>query len=184
MKKPGELIAPLVPPLVTSLVVSLVAAAALAGSALAEPTRPIPVVVFDMSFVNLSQEVDYGADNAPERARIRMLSDYFRELVAASDRYAVVGGGPSEAELERYGEVFACNGCEAPLARAAGAERSLTGSVRKVSVLIQSVIIRERDAKTGEVLALYNVSIRNNTDAAWRRGLKWLVTNRLLAKTQ
>lgn len=141
---------------------------------------PVSVAVFDMGFENFSQEVDYGASNAAEAARIVMLSAHLRDLLAASGRYRVIDAGPAAADPRANGDVFSCNGCEAPLARELGASRSVTGRVQKMSVLVQTVILRERDVATGEVVSLYQTDIRGNTDEAWRRGLDWLVKNRLL----
>ena len=55
----------------SALSVTLTGLAWLASAPLhADPT---PVAVFDMSFINFSQEVDYGATNEAEHARIAML---------------------------------------------------------------------------------------------------------------
>lgn len=150
----------------------------------ANPARAddaIPLAVFDMTFVNYSQEVDYGATNEAEHARIAMLSDYLRELLRDSGRYELVDLSAVRQDLALHGSVFKCNRCEEKMARKLGAEISVTGAVNKVSQLIQTVILRERDAATGEVIALYQTDIRGNTDEAWRRGLEFLVHDRLLA---
>ena len=143
---------------------------------------PIPLAVFDLSFVNFSQEVEYGADNSAEFARIEMLSDYFRELLAESGRYDLTDLSPIAQDMALQGEVWSCNACEADLARATGAERSITGAVQKLSVLVQTIIIRERDVATDRIVSQYQTDIRGNTDIAWKRGLKWLVDHRLLAQ--
>ncbi|WP_417689862.1 DUF3280 domain-containing protein [Roseibium sp.] len=140
-----------------------------------------PVAVFDMEFINFSQEVEYGAKNEAEYRRIEMLSAYLRELLVESGDYEPVDLAPLGADAERYGDVFSCNRCEEKLARKLGAPTSITGAVQKLSVLVQTIILRERDAETGRVLQLYQTDIRGNTDEAWKRGLKWLVDNRLLA---
>jgi hypothetical protein len=146
--------------------------------------EPEPVAVFEMAFINYSQEVDYGEKNEAEHARIAMLSDYFRELLSESGRYGIQDISPLKERIAEQGNVFSCNQCEADLAKAVGAERSFTGAVQKISVLIQTVIIRERDAESGQVVAQYQTDIRGNTDQAWRRGLKWLVEYRVLAQKQ
>lgn len=148
-------------------------------TAAADETVPLPVSVFDMTFINYSQEVDYGVRNEAEHARIRMLSDYLRELLDESERYEVVDLTGLQDELKQQGSVFKCNHCEGKLARKVGARRSFTGAVNKLSTLVQTVILRERDPETGEVIALYQTDIRGNTDEAWRRGLSFLVENRL-----
>jgi hypothetical protein len=141
---------------------------------------PTPVAVFDMSFINFSQEVDYGATNEAEHARIAMLNQHLRERLDESGKFRVVDPAPVSAELAMHGEAFTCNHCEAALARKLGAGLSITGAVQKMSVLVQTVILRERDSDTGEIVALYQTDIRGNTDIAWKRGLDFLIDNRLL----
>ncbi|MBR9838228.1 MAG: DUF3280 domain-containing protein [Rhodobacteraceae bacterium] len=141
---------------------------------------PTPVAVFDMSFINFSQEVDYGATNESEHARIAMLNQHLRERLDESGKFRVVDPTPVSAELAMHGDAFTCNHCEAALARKLGAGLSITGAVQKMSVLVQTVILRERDSDTGEIVALYQTDIRGNTDIAWKRGLDFLIDNRLL----
>lgn len=160
---------------------TLIALILSATAALAEDA-PLRVAVFDMSFVNFSQEVEFGATNEAEIARIAMLSDYFRDLLEKSGRYDLLDTSELSDDLALHGNAFSCNNCEAALASKVGAERSFTGSVQKLSVLVQTIIVRERDTETGEVIRLYQTDIRNNTDEAWRRGLKWLVDNRLMVE--
>lgn len=139
------------------------------------------VAVFDLAFVNFSQELDLGLSDAAEQARIRMLTDYLRELLAADPSYVVVDTSPVADELASVKSVYSCNLCEDKLARKVGADLSVTGTVTKISVLIQTIVLRGRDATTGAVLWQYHTDIRNNSDEAWRRGLKWLIDHRVLA---
>ncbi|MAU48174.1 MAG: hypothetical protein CMP09_25870 [Yangia sp.] len=162
----------------SALSVTLTGLAWLASAPLhADPT---PVAVFDMSFINFSQEVDYGATNEAEHARIAMLNQHLRERLDESGRFRVVDPAPVSAELAMHGDAFTCNHCEAALARKLGAGLSITGAVQKMSVLVQTGILRERDSDTGEIVALYQTDIRGNTDIAWKRGLDFLIDNRLL----
>lgn len=163
----------------TGLIGAILAAALCTGPASADDVRRL--AVFDMTFVNFSQEVDYGATNEAELARITMLSDYLRELLQDSGRYELVDLSAAEQDLKLHGSVFTCNRCEEKMARKLSAESSITGAVNKVSQLVQTVVLRERDADSGQVIRLYQTDIRGNTDEAWRRGLEFLVKNRLFA---
>jgi hypothetical protein len=127
----------------------------LAAPGRAAGVEPTPVAVFDMSFVNFGQEVEFGAKNEVEYAPIAMLSAYLRELPEHSGRYRLVDTAPPADQLKLHGEVYSCNACEAKLAHQVGAGRSVTGSVRKLSARIQTVTPRERDAGTAEIVALY-----------------------------
>ncbi|SFH06663.1 Protein of unknown function [Palleronia marisminoris] len=143
----------------------------------------LPVAVFDIAFVNYSQEVEFGATNEAEKARALMLSAEFRTLIETSGRYALVDTAMAETELALHGNPFGCNACEAKIAAKLGAERSFTGAVQKLSNLVQTIVIRERDTRSGEVMAQYQTDIRGNTDEAWLRGLRWLMKNRMLPGT-
>lgn len=143
----------------------------------------LPVAVFDIAFVNYSQEIEYGATNEAEKARALMLSAEFRKIVESSGRYVLVDTAPAGNELALHGNPFGCNDCDAQIAANLGAERSFSGAVQKLSNLVQTIIIRERDTRTGDVLAQYQTDIRGNTDEAWLRGLRWLMKNRMLPGT-
>ncbi|SNR78032.1 DUF3280 domain-containing protein [Puniceibacterium sediminis] len=143
----------------------------------------LPAAVFDIEFINFSQEVDYGATNEEEKIRALMLSEEFRALLKKSGRYSLVDTTGAADDLALHGNPFSCNACEAKIAAKLGAERSFTGAVQKLSVLVQTIIIRERDVRSGDVMAQYQTDIRGNTDVAWRRGLEWLMKNRMVPGT-
>src|SRR6266699_2627763 len=91
---------------------------------------------------------------------------------------------PSMAPLAaqaRASNLQACGGCDAGLARRAGAELAVTGTVQKVSNLILNMNIYVRDATDGHLVTQMSADFRGNTDESWSRALDWLVRNRMLA---
>jgi hypothetical protein len=52
--------------------------------------------------------------------------------------------------------------------------------VEKVSTLILTISLFERDVASGKLVQVAIAQIRGNTDQSWSRGVKWLVRNRLL----
>ena len=66
------------------------------------------------------------------------------------------------------------------IARRAGAEIAITGTVRKVSSLILNINIQVREVAGGKLTRALQADIRGNTDESWLRGIRWLVANRLL----
>lgn len=154
----------------------------LAGAAAeAAEDRPIAAAVFDFEFVNWSQEVDYGAKNEAERNRLPMVSLEMRTMLEQSGRYRLLDLSSARADLAKMGEIHSCNGCDADIASELGADVAISGVVQKLSVLVQTIVITVRDAKTGHVIKKVQTDIRGNTDEAWKRGVSWLVRNRLLA---
>ncbi len=167
-----------------------IAAALLALSVLgwAVPCRPasaapapVSVAVLDFELIDTSLEgASRGVDKA-ETARLARISDLLRALLAASGRYSVVNLAPAAAKIADAGLIHGCNGCEVDIARTLGAERVISGTVQKVSTLILTLSIVEREVATGRTLQVATAQIRGDTDQSWTRGVEWLVHNRLLA---
>ncbi len=147
---------------------------AMAMPAVAEP--PVRVAVFDFELIDTSLE----GDRADEQRRLRAISEQLRERIAASARYDLVDMLPAAAAVEEAGYLYGCNGCEADIARELGAALAITGTVQKVSNLILNINLYVRDAETGERQRAMSVDIRGNTDESWRRGVSYLLRNRLL----
>ena len=147
----------------------------------AAPAPPLSVVVLDFEPIDTSLEgASRGVDTA-ETARLALISGLLRDLLAASGKYQIVAQAPAAAQIADAGLIHGCNGCEAAIAGALGAQRVVTGTVQKVSTLILTLSIFERDVATGRNLQVATAQIRGNTDQSWARGVQWLVRNQLLA---
>ena len=146
----------------------------------AAPALP-KVAVFDFELIDTSLEGASRGIDATETARLARISGLLRDLLAASGRYTVVDLAPAAAGIADAAPVHGCNGCEITIARDLGAERVMTGTVQKVSTLILTLSIFERDVATGRKLQLATAQIRGNTDESWARGVEWLAQHQLLA---
>jgi Protein of unknown function (DUF2380) len=90
----------------------------------------------------------------------------------------VVDPGKIQAEIDATRErqyLHACNGCEIGFAREIGADRVLTGHVRKVSSLIMALWVDIKDAETGRPLVRKALDFRGDNDRAWQRATLYLV---------
>jgi len=145
--------------------------------ALAAQTR---VAVFEFELIDTSLEGAMNGPRADEQRRLARLADELRKRLAASGRYAPVDVWPVAAEAQAS-NLQACGGCDARLARRAGAELAVTGTVQKVSNLILNMNIYVRDATDGRLVSQMSADFRGNTDESWSRALDWLVRNRMLA---
>jgi hypothetical protein len=145
--------------------------------ALAAQTK---VAVFEFELIDTSLEGAMNGPRADEQRRLARLADELRGRLAASGRYAPVDLSPVAAEA-RASNLQACGGCDAKLARRAGAELAITGTVQKVSNLILNMNIYVRDATDGRLVSQMSADFRGNTDESWSRALDWLVRNRMLA---
>lgn len=163
-----------------SLIALALAVAPVAGAVRAEETRR--AAVFDFELIDTSLEGEKRGRQDAETARLALISDYLRNLLADSRKFVIIDSAPAAAAIESAGHIHACNGCESDIARSLGADIAVTGTVHKVSNLILSVNIYTRDAATGERIAAMSVDIRGNTDDSWTRGVRYIVKNRMLAE--
>jgi hypothetical protein len=103
----------------------------------------------------------------------------------ARDEFELVKREPIAAQIEdaqqSYRYLYACNGCEIDLGRAAGAELVLTGWVQKVSNLIININATLYDVEHGEAIGGASVDMRGNTDSTWRAAALYLVNHSLPA---
>ena len=155
------------------------AAATLAGLLLASPAsvaEPARVAVFPVELLDTS-----GEGPRPGQAeKLATLSRLLREELAASGRYAAVDLAPFAAEIGRESPLYRCGGCQLGLARRAGARYAVDVIVRKMSTLVQEMALIVADVEEDRIAAFHSVSIRNDSEEAWRRGLLYLLRNRLL----
>jgi hypothetical protein len=144
----------------------------LAASA-AAAQEPASIAVFDFALVNTSP----AASTPEELARLQRLGDQLRD--ALSHRFTLVDIAPVRDRLAGVDSIRGCNGCEIDLARSLGAQQVAYGWVQKVSNLILNVNLVLEDAATGRLLRAASVDIRGNTDESWRRGLRYLLDERM-----
>lgn len=164
------------------MISAAIALAILAASAAAAGEPPKKVAVFRFELIDTS-----GGPPRGEEARLDLITDILRRRLNESDRYEVVDmGAISALEDKRMAELAAggyfhdCNGCEADIAAALGADLSIAGTVQKVSNLILNFNVYIRDAASGELVEAHSVDIRGNTDRTWSHGISWMIRNRLL----
>jgi len=159
------------------VLLGLLALLAQAGCAWAAPRT---LAVFDFELIDTSLEGATNGPRADEAARLASTSDRLRRRLTESGEFALVDMAAIAAEAHGS-NLQACGGCDAALARRAGAELAITGTVQKVSNLILNMSIYIREADTGHRIAAMTADMRGNTDESWSRTLDWLVRNRLLA---
>lgn len=141
--------------------------------------EPRTAAVFDFELIDTSLEGAMKGEQPAEQARLGLISDHLRRILADTGKFAVIDTAPAAAVIKNAGFLHSCNGCEADIARQLGAELAVRGTVQKVSNLILNVNIYVSDAKTGGHVDGMSVDIRGNTDESWLRGVSYIVKNRL-----
>jgi hypothetical protein len=158
--------------------VTLVAALALAVAtalphrlAAAEPS----LLVLNLELVDTSGEV---TDQREEHERrLASVREILATELAAREVYAVIDPAQIQAEIDATRErqyLHACNGCEIRFAREVGAERVLTGHVRKVSSLVMALWIDIKDTDSGRPVLRKVLDFRGDNDRAWQRAALYL----------
>lgn len=155
----------------------LVLAGLLAGPV--QAAEPRKAAVFDFELIDTSLEGQMRGEQPAEQARLVLISDKLRELLAASGKYEVIDIAPVAAKVEAAGILHGCNGCESDFARELGAELAVRGVVQKVSNLILNMTIYVTDSQTGGHVDGMSVDMRGNTDESWLRGVSYIVRHRL-----
>jgi hypothetical protein len=144
------------------------------------PAEQMKVAVFEFELIDTSLDGAMNGPRADEQRRLSRLAEELRKRLAASGRYLPVDISSVAAEAHRS-NLQACGGCDAKLAKQAGAELAVTGTVQKISNLILNMNIYIRDAGDGHPVTQMSADFRGNTDESWSRALDWLIRNRLLA---
>ncbi len=150
----------------------------LALAPLSVAAEPRSAVVLGTTLIDSSTEGDYFGVRADETARIEMVTARLAEAFAEQG-WRIVDPAPVAETLDRVANPSQCNGCDARLAAELGSDVAVTAEVQKVSNLILTINIYVRDAASGELLRLGNADIRSNTDRSWRRGVDYILRNRI-----
>src|ERR1044072_8994890 len=164
---------------VSKLRSSLAALVLLAAPTIAATAgRKAAVFRFELDDVSIDGEL--GGPKVEEAQRLDLVPRELRQLAARDGGYEVVDLSGLTAETEKAAPLHKCGGCEVDLARQAGAEIAITGTVSKVSNLILGFTIQVRDVSTGRLTHVLQAGFRGNTDESWLRGIRWLGADRLL----
>jgi hypothetical protein len=157
-----------------ALPAALAVALALAPSAAAE-TR---VAVFGFELMDSSLDGEMLGASKDEQSRLAGLAPRVAAFLKDKRGYEPVDLSGVAAEAG-HSNLQNCGNCDIKMAKAAGAELAVTGTVQKVSNLILNVNLYVRDVASGKMIAAGSADIRSNTDDSWRRGLDWLMKNRI-----
>jgi len=142
----------------------------------AASAEPPSLLVLNLELVDTSGEVtDQREDHERRLAAIR---ETLSAELSARNVYDVVDPQEIQAEIDATRKrqwLHACNGCEIAFAREVGAQRVLTGHVRKVSSLILALWIDIKDAATGRPVLRKVLDFRGDNDRAWQHTALYLV---------
>jgi hypothetical protein len=145
----------------------------------AEPRPPIKLAVFEFELDDFSAGGPLAGESAAETPRLQCVTLQARQQLAQSGLFDIVDVSAASDERVRTHWLRKCNGCEADIARALGAEMSLVAYFRKISVMEQYLEFRIRHARTRELVNVSQTDLRGETDESWSRAITWLIRHRL-----
>ncbi|ETW12238.1 hypothetical protein ATO8_14122 [Roseivivax marinus] len=152
----------------------------IATTAAAQPARePVPegsVAFWGITYLDESLQTEMLGEDPAELDRIEMLETMVTDRFSASGM-EMLDTSEVEGQVKNVVNPAKCYGCDTRAAAELGADYSLVGEVQKVSNLILSMNLQLRDAETGEMVRGRVVDIRDNSDAAWRRGMDYILRN-------
>ncbi len=157
--------------------------AALAGPApsiAAAAPAPVKLAIFDFELEDMSAAAQSTGETASDATGLADTTNAVRQLFAQSGRYHVVDVGAASAEAVKAHTLHGCDGCDAKIAQALGADQSLVGVVRRVSRTDYTVRFHIRAAQTGDVIADGDSGLRMGANYSWSRGAVNLVRDRVL----
>jgi len=136
-----------------------------------------PTAVFPFELLDTSGE----GEKPGQPERLAMATRELADVLAQSGRYQPIDLTPFAAEVAATQPRYACGDCWLAVARKAGAAFSVLAVVHKVSTLVSTMDIRIADVQRGQYIAAARGQIRGDNDIAYRRGVDFLVRERLLA---
>lgn len=184
-------------PFVSKAILSVVAVAAIGGLAATATTvsaqdtsaaklatpRTVVILPFDMVDTSLQGEMN-GGPLQSDMARLDRTEQVVQRAMDHLDEFDVISRAPVEQRITEaqgnYRYLYACNGCDVDIGRAAGTDLVMTGWVQKVSNLILNINATLRRSDTGREVGGASVDMRNDTDASWRSAALYLVEHALL----
>ena len=133
-----------------------------------DPRLPL-VAVFPIDVFDTSGE----PPNPQWPERIAVVTQALAAQLAGSHRYRTV-------EVTAAEPAWRCVDCWRDPARAAEAEMAAIAAVQKMSTLISSLHVWLVDVESGQLLRKGAVSLRGDTEEAWRRAVDFLLRRGIL----
>ncbi|MFO1125043.1 MAG: DUF3280 domain-containing protein [Methylocystis sp.] len=162
------------------VLMALIAVAICGVAAQAQSSSPLKLAIFDIELDDFTAGGPIAGESPEETARLQRMTALARDLLAQSGLFEIVDGNASKDKRVEDHWLRKCNGCDADIADALGADLSFVCFFRKISVMEQNLEIRIRDARTGRLMHVSQTDLRGETDQSWSRALKFLIRYQLV----
>jgi curli biogenesis system outer membrane secretion channel CsgG len=149
-------------------------------AAAAPAAAPAKIAVFDFELDDLTPAAAYNHKPTSSAESMDKVSSAARSELAQSGRYSIVDVSTADAKAAKDRTLRNCDGCEAGIALALGAQQSLLGIVRRATQTDYYVAIVIRDARTGKVLDEQEANFAGD-ESGWPTGVRMLIKHQILA---
>jgi hypothetical protein len=140
---------------------------------------PIKLAVFNFELEDISPAASIEGASTSTAAAMDKVSSAARQVLAQSGRYSLVDVSKANAKPVQDKTLRDCDGCDAAIALQLGAEQSLVGVVRRVTMTDYYVQVQIRDARTGKIL---DQQAANFAGDGWASGVAALIRHQVLAQ--
>jgi hypothetical protein len=166
--------------LIATIGILLVCAACFPALA-ANPGKSIPIkiAVFDFELDDVSPAAAASGESSSSADVMDKVSSAARRVLAQSGRYSLIDVGKVDAKPVKEKSLRDCNGCEAGIALQLGAEQSMIGVVRRVTMTDYYVWVQISDTRTGKVLDQQAANFAGSDDG-WASGVASLIRRQVL----
>jgi Protein of unknown function (DUF2380) len=146
----------------------------------AEKSLPVKIAVFDFELEDVSAAASLPGETDADSTRLKDVTSEARRVLAQSGRYSLIDVSKVDANAVTEQSLRNCNGWDAGIALQLGAEQSLIGIVRKVSMTDYYVLVQISDCRTGKVLNQQEANFAGGDDG-WASGVRMLIKHQILA---
>lgn len=141
---------------------------------------PVKLAVFDFELEDVSPAASLLGRSTSSAAMMQKVSSEARRVLAQSGRYNLIDVSKADAKPVTEKSLRNCDGCDAGIALQLGAEQSLVGVVKRVTMTDYYVVIQISDCRTGKILDQQEANFAGGDDG-WASGVRMLIKHQILA---
>jgi hypothetical protein len=141
----------------------------------------IKIAVFDFELDDQSPAAALLNQGSSTESALHKVSGAARLELAGSGKYQVIDASGTDMNTVANKSFRSCDGCEAALARALGADQALIGVVKRATQTDYYLWMQIRDARTGTILDQQAANFAGGEDG-WASGARMLIRHQILVK--
>jgi hypothetical protein len=142
---------------------------------------PIKIAVFDFELDDQSPAAALLNQGTSTASAMHKVSSAARLELARSGQYNVIDASGTDMNAVPNKSFRSCDGCEAAIARALGADQALIGVVKRATQTDYYLWMQIRDARTGKILDQQAANFAGGEDG-WASGARMLIRHQILVK--